>query len=372
MASERQIEANRRNAALSSGPKSELGKSRSRANATKHGMASELPSVEAPHSAEFEDRRARWSAEFAPVGEAGHWALDRAVAASLRIEKCEQAFDGLVESGRDRARLAWDQDRAVEAATIAGRLAKDPVLASRQLETTRAGVALLLEMWLRLVEALRAEGGWSDLEVSRALDLLGVPADLRSGRTPIDGPEGADPAEFRRELALDEIARLEGLRDDAMVELDEIERRQAMAGDDALFSKPAKLVLRYERDAWRRYRESIREVQAPAAAPVEAPTAPMVEAIPSRTVELPTAPSFEEERRSLLAEAAAFLRSANAQPTGSMDFIDEDAWLDELERSCDVMDQDPRSSRPAVTERTRLVGIAVGPQDLAGSRPGPR
>jgi hypothetical protein len=369
MASDRQIESNRRNAALSTGPKSDLGKSRSRANATKHGMAAELPSVEAAHSPEFEDRRARWSAEFAPVGEAGQWALDRAVAASLRIEKCEQAFDGVVESGRDRARLAWDQDRAVEAATIAGRLAKDPVLASRQLETTRAGVALLLEMWLRLVEALRAEGGWSDLEISRALDLLGVPADLRSGRTPIDGPEGSDPADFRRELALDEIARLEGLRDNAMIELDEIERRQAMAGDDALFSKSAKLVLRYERDAWRRYRESIKEVQA--AAPVPAPAAIPIQPVPTRVVELPAAPSFEQERRALLEEAAAYLRSANVQSSGSMDFIDEDAWLDELERSCDVAEQGPRSSRPAVTERTRSGGMAVGSNALAGSRPGP-
>ncbi len=348
MASERQIEANRRNAALSSGPKSELGKARSRVNATKHGMAGELPGVEAGFSAEFEERRAKWSAEFAPVGEAGQWALDRAVAASLRIERCERAFDGLVESGRDRARLAWDQDRAVEAATIAARLARDPVLASRQLETTRAGVTLLFEMWLQLVEALRVEGGWSESDASKALDLLGVHEGLRNGRTAIDGPEGCDLAAFRMELACDEIARLEGLHDHALVELDEIERQRAMAGDQALLSKPAKLVLRYERDAWKRYRESIKEVQAPA--PVEAPTAPTVEAIPSRAVEPSPAPSFEEERRSLLAGAAAILRSANVDPSGPMAFLAEDAWLDELERSCEV----------AATERTQFGGMAAG------------
>jgi hypothetical protein len=353
MASERQIEANRRNASLSSGPKSELGKARSRVNATKHGMATELPSVEAAHSPEFEARRAKWSAEFAPVGEAGQWALDRAVAASLRIERCERAIDEVAESGRDRARLAWDQDRAIEAATIAGRLARDPVLASRQLMTTRAGVALLFEMWHQLIEALRVEGGWSESDASKALDLLGVHEGLRSGRTAIDGPEGCDLAAFRMELACGEIARLERLHDHAMVELDEIERERAMLGDQALLSRPAKLLLRYERDAWKRYRESIKEVQAPATA--EAPTAPPVEAIPSRAAEPSPAPSFDEERRSLLAEAAAILRSENARPLGPMDFGDEDAWFDELERSCEI----------AATERTQIGGIAAGATAVA-------
>jgi hypothetical protein len=368
MASERQIQANRRNAALSSGPKSEEGKARSRANAIKHGMAGELPDVEAGFSPEFEERRAEWSAEFAPVGEAAQWALDRVVAASLRIERCERAFDVLVEAGRDRARLSWDQDRAVEAATIAARLARDPVLASRQLMSSRAGVALLFEMWLQLVEALRVEGGWSESDASRALDLLGFHEGLRSGRTAIDGPERCDLAAFRMGLALDELARLERLHDDAMVELDEIERKRAMSGDDALLSKPAKLVLRYERDAWKRYRDSIKEVQAPA--PAEAPAAPTVEPIPSRTAEPSAAPSFEEERRALLAGAAAVLRSANVRPSGPMDFGDEDAWLDELERGCDGMDRDPRSSRIAVTERTQFGAVAVGPTAAGGVRVG--
>ena len=258
----------------STGPTSAEGKARSRANALKHGLAAELPTLEVGLSPEFLDRRAKWSAEFQPESEAAEWALDRAVAASLRIERCERTFDGIIETARDRARLAWDQDRAVEAATIAGRLARDPVLASRQLETTRAGVVLLMELWLRLVEAIVA-GGWSESDESKALDLLGVPADMRSGLTPIDAPEGSDLAAFREALALDEIARLKSLRDDVMDELDEIERNRAMMGDAALFSKPAKLVLRYERDAWRRYRESIKEVKDQAFATTDAPPIPL-------------------------------------------------------------------------------------------------
>src|SRR6185437_11807908 len=138
MASERQIAANRLNAGRSTGPKTEAGKARSRANATRHGLAGESAAVEAGTSAEFAGRRARWAAEHEPVGEAAGWALDRAVAAALRIERCE------------RARVAWDQDRAVEAAKVASRLADDPVLASRQLQASLAGVELLIEGWLGL------------------------------------------------------------------------------------------------------------------------------------------------------------------------------------------------------------------------------
>src|SRR6185437_7249859 len=263
MASERQIAANRLNAGRSTGPKTEAGKARSRANATRHGLAGESAAVEAGASAEFAGRRARWAAEREPVGEAAGWALDRAVAASLRIERCERAMGEVSAAARERARLAWGQDRAVEAATIFGRLADDPVLVSRQLRASLAGVELLVEGWLGLVATLEAGGDWSESEASRALDLLGVAAGLRSGRSPIDAPEGADPVAFRLGLALDDIDRLEALRDEAMIPLDEMERRLAMGGDVALLSREAKLVLRYERDAWRRYRESIREVQAP-------------------------------------------------------------------------------------------------------------
>ena len=274
MATERQIEANRRNSGRSRGPTSEAGKARSRANATKHGMAGESAVVEAGLSAAFLERRAKWAAEQQPVGEAAGWALDRAVAASLRIETCERSMEELTAASRERARLAWDQDRAVEAATIFGRLTKDPVLASRQLQTTLAGVERLVEAWLGLAATLVDGEDWSESEASRALDLLGVDADLRSGRTLVDGPAGTDPVAYRRELVREEVDRLEALAEEAMVPLDAMERRLAMEGDAALLSGPAKRVLRYERDAWRRFRESMQGVRAPAPSPAIAAPAP--------------------------------------------------------------------------------------------------
>ena len=153
MATDRQIAANRRNAAKSTGPKSDSGKAQSRQNATKHGMAGILPEVEADLSPEFVDRRTKWAVEHQPAGESGNWAMDRAIAATFRIEKCERTFDVVITASRERAALAWDEDRSIEAATIFGRLGKDPVLASRQLRATLSGVGLLVEAWLSLIAA---------------------------------------------------------------------------------------------------------------------------------------------------------------------------------------------------------------------------
>ena len=368
MATQRQIEANRRNAALSTGP-SEAGKSRSRLNATKHGMAGESAMAQAAPSPEFEDRRAKWAAGLSPVDEAGHWALDRAVAASFQIERCERAMEDVVQTTRERAKLAWDQDRAAEAAVIAGRLARDPALVARQLVTTYAGATLLLEYWSRLLWALEAPGGWSDSEASTALDLLAIPADLRSGWTPIDGPDGCDLAAFRRELALEEIGRLERLRDEALSPLDDLERRQAMTGDVALLSKPARLIQRYERDAWRRYRESIRGVQSsapdpgPVSKPVrsETPSRPARQPVPT-PVEKATAPAgrppdvparpLAEERRALH-EEIELVRSTFGDPSSTLTPDEEDAWLADLERRADRL-------YPTASASASFVPITVG------------
>ncbi len=343
MATEKQIEANKRNAALSTGP-SEPGKLRTRFNATKHGMAGESSVVEPGALSEFEDRRAKWAAEFDPAGEAGNWALDQAVASSIRIEKCGRTLDGLTKAERTRARLAWGQDRSVEAATIAARLAQDPVLVSRQLETTLEGVRLLIGAWFGLVEAFEAGRDWSEIEASMALDLLGVSPDFRNGRTPIQAPEGVAPIAFRKAVVLDELDRLEALRDEVMTPLDEMDRELAMDGDLALLSKPAKLVLRYERDAWRRYRESIKKVrdstEEPAALPVayrqsrgaRSPPSPAKPREASKRNEANFAPSFEEERRSLLEEAKKFLADYPDRTTPIHLVDDDSAWLDKLER----------------------------------------
>jgi hypothetical protein len=191
--SEARLAANLQNAARSTGPRDTQC---SRLNATKHGLAGDPMLVEAALP-EFAERRALWVPVYQPSGEAAEWALDQAVAASLRIERCGRALESLATIEQKRASLAWEQDRGVEAATIFGRLAKDPALASRQLEATFEGVRMLIDAWFDLARAFEAGEDWTEAEASLALDLLGVAPDRRSRRTPIDPPLGVSSVEFR-------------------------------------------------------------------------------------------------------------------------------------------------------------------------------
>jgi hypothetical protein len=350
MASEKQIAANRANAKRSTGP-SEAARERTRFNAVKHGLASELVDVEAAASDAFADRKQKWGAIYRPADEPGEWALDQAVAASIRIEKCGRTIERLSSVEQVRASVAWDQDRAVEAATIFGRLAKDPVLVARQLETTLHGVRLLIDAWFGLAEPLEAGRDWSDDEASKALDLLGVALDRRSGRTPIAAPEGIESLAFRQAVTLDEIERLEAVRDEVMAPLDEMNRQIAIEGDLALLSKPAQLAMRYEREAWKRYREAMKVLQSPTPAPIPvAPVPPVVAARPQPSDrERNEANSFREERRLLLDQASAILASYTGLPRPT-DEAEEAEWLEEAER---------RLHAPA-TERSQFRAVSVG------------
>jgi hypothetical protein len=356
MASEKQIAANLQNSKLSSGPKSTHGKMRSASNSTKHGLASQSPDIEAEFSPEFLDRRARWGAEQNPEGEAAEFALDRAVAATFRIERCEHALNEHIATVQQRAKLTWVEDQAVEAAAIFARLGKDPILASRQLQTTLAGVVLLMETWLLLAGLLEPGKDWSESERSRALDLLGIDPDLRNGRTPIDAPEGTDPVVLHEALALDELDRLESLRDQSLIPLDEMDQRQAMKGDIAMLSKPAKLLLRYEREAWNHFNKSMKEVKNPTP-PVEVAPPPIVVQTPKppKPPVTPTSPTFEEQRRALLAEAAPY-RKETTDRLNAMGITDEDAMLDEFERRLGILD----AEGPFAPERSQFVDFAVG------------
>jgi hypothetical protein len=330
MASEKQIEANRKNASKSSGPKTDEGKAKSRANATKHGMAVESTDVEASISPEFLQRRADWAAELQPNGQAAGWALDRAVAASLRIERCERTLEAHITDSRARAMMTWDEDRDAEAGRLASRLAKEPSRVARELETSRAGVIWLLEAWLNLAETLEDGRDWSEPQAALACDRLGQLPEFRD-----EPSEGDEPARrvARLDLAHGEIDRLKTRRDEALTPLDAIEHKLALEGDIALLSKPAARVLRYERDAWKRYRDAMAEVQASRTS-LPSSLAPMPQSKPAEKPVDPE-PSFEEQRRAIREAAAPFVEVVTDE-LRELGIEDEDAYLAELERRIDT------------------------------------
>jgi len=262
MTTDRQIEANRLNALKSTGPKTTEGKEQSRLNAVRHGMAGENVGVEEMLSNQFKDRREKRAAAYQLEGEQAEWMLDRLVASSFRIERCEQTFDAVVVEQMTRAGLVWDQDQRVEAAMLAAKLHRRPALVAAQLRSCRHGSDLMIELWEGLAASIKANGEWNEAQTQMALDLLGVGTKFRDGRTALDGPDGTNLAAYRRELVEKEILGLQTVRDEVLAPLDALRRRQTEAGSATFESKSAQLILRYERDAWRRYHRAARDLRA--------------------------------------------------------------------------------------------------------------
>ena len=86
-ASEARILANQRNAALSTGPRTEAGKQNSRANALKHGLTGAGVVLPEADVAEVERRSAAFAAETNASGEIGLALARRAALSSVRMER---------------------------------------------------------------------------------------------------------------------------------------------------------------------------------------------------------------------------------------------------------------------------------------------
>ncbi len=99
--SEARIQANRRNAQLSSGPKTEAGKEKSRANALKHGLTGAGVVMPSADAAEVERRSAAFAEETDASGEIG---LALARLAALNSVRMERAADQQTAALSERVR----------------------------------------------------------------------------------------------------------------------------------------------------------------------------------------------------------------------------------------------------------------------------
>ena len=99
MTSDKQAQANRRNALKSTGPKTPEGKAAVRHNATKHGLLSQEVLLPEEDAAALEELGERLRTELQPVGELEGMLVDRIIAAYWRLRRL-----GRVEAGI----FAWE------------------------------------------------------------------------------------------------------------------------------------------------------------------------------------------------------------------------------------------------------------------------
>lgn len=274
--SDRQLDANRRNAQQSTGPRSAEGKARSRRNALKHGLAAgEILVSDAEHKAVAE-AVATWNHEIWPENVAERVVIRRMAVADVRMKRCESADDDSLESTARAAVARWRDRKQAAARKKAMRLKTDPLNTLLDLEETAFGCDWLSRRWSGLDRVLEQGLGWSEADRDTVMTLVGflpttpgpdaapeailwhllsriaagLEVDPRLGTIP-DQP--TDPVSARsrlRELIADRLDRLDERAADSWEKVEGPERAtviaRSLAADD---SKEGQLRQRYDRDS---------------------------------------------------------------------------------------------------------------------------
>ncbi len=195
----RKIEANRRNAQKSTGPRTREGKARSRFNALQDGLRAKTVVLPGEDASAFEARLVKWNEEIGPRDDVERFLVRRAVQISWQLDRIERLQMRRPEPGDPVARLAEDvlelgarlfHDRRGpnslyphwigefgELESISWNAKTpidhdDPARLLLHLESSAMGCAWLLDQWDGLRRTLES-GDWQPPDRFRAIRLLG-------------------------------------------------------------------------------------------------------------------------------------------------------------------------------------------------------
>ncbi len=328
MTTMKQVEANRRNATLSTGPTSDEGKLKARQNATKHGLAS-TSTLPMELADKLEQRLEDWKAILNPENVLQQFHVEFAVVASLRIERCQMAETSrIIEIAKVAADSGpkWDVERHDNASDLGATLKRNPVYVCRQLRATPAGRDWMIARWQHLLLAvphpMQGLRRWTETETNAALDLLGKPKSLRSGMTELQEIfESSMPA---RELIQAEIASLTAEQANSAEENTVLRERHTVG---LSIDTDSNLVLfrRYETKAVREFQRSLNFIKTDKkerAAKLEKPPQPKVEkpvvaTTPALAANIPAAAEIKVEPTPIPVPALATPVEAAAPTNGN-------------------------------------------------------
>src|SRR5882757_6094153 len=111
MATEKQIEANRRNAKHSKGPTSDDGKRKSSRNALKHGLTAKDLLLPHENPAEFQERLEHWQGFYGSDDPGQEALVRRAVVDSWRLDRCVRHETAALAERVHHAVIAFDNGR---------------------------------------------------------------------------------------------------------------------------------------------------------------------------------------------------------------------------------------------------------------------
>ena len=205
MVSQAKIDANRRNAAKSTGPRTAEGKDKVRFNAVTHGLTA--ATVVLPHEDEqaYQHRLEAWTRDLQPPGGPGRYLVERAVKISWQLDRADSAEQARLVRRIEEASTLFADGGAEPAEILFARLVgtvesqpahflgsgragsapvSSPALLLCALESSAEGCRRLLDEWTRILDWLGPLGpeGIAGTEfnsrrdnIKRALQLVGVP-----------------------------------------------------------------------------------------------------------------------------------------------------------------------------------------------------
>jgi hypothetical protein len=249
LVSQARLEANRRNAQKSTGPKTPEGKARSRANSIKHGLCSSV--VVSEDLALIQRRSDEYFDSLKPQNEYHCWLVDKIAVHSIRVDRVERMERRLRDKESLRAELSWDDDRRLEVEILGGMLARKPAETVESLRQTRHGCEWLLARWALLAHAadINLNNEWTEEQAAMAFDLMATPSAFRIGRKPgtsldFDG-NVLDKAEDSAVVARRMIAELKERRE-VVGDIDDVERALVEADLSTRVTPELRLLRRYE------------------------------------------------------------------------------------------------------------------------------
>ncbi|HEV3167699.1 MAG TPA: hypothetical protein VGZ22_27085 [Isosphaeraceae bacterium] len=167
------LEANRRNALKSTGPKTPEGKAIARRNALKHGLSGAGIVVHPLDEERLKVRLDDWTRDLDPEDSVEAWLVGRASLASVRLDRCAIQEQAKLAGRIEVTTNTWMKREEQTAADYAKGLQAKPEETFRTLSGRAVGCEWLMEAWDQLAESLQAKGHLSLPELYGALRLLG-------------------------------------------------------------------------------------------------------------------------------------------------------------------------------------------------------
>ncbi len=277
MATRAQIEANRRNAKLSKGPRNT---DRSRFNGLKHGLRAGHDVLPGECRDEFDAELTGFSDDWQPLTHTRAVLVELAAVASFRLRRSIRAGSAVRARLADDAGRAFDSERLAAVERAIDRFDDDPGAALSLLGSTALGLDRLLTSWGELDAALESgPADWSERFHTRLMLLLGHPhgtplitagavpiasarllAARKPGAKPLPKGEAEATVAALRRTAAEAMARLRDLRLHAPDTGPD--RRRAMEAATADTSHELRLIHRYEMDHERSLRWALRQLMA--------------------------------------------------------------------------------------------------------------